>query len=233
MVSLTDVKGVSDSRADDLREEGYTTVDDIATTSADDLSEVSGIGTSTAEGLIESAQDVIRDDTLTEEDEDEEDDYEVPDLEDEDDEEDEVTVEDLEELNGEAPDGPPTANVNVEDDEGEPREVDVTPEVYEVTLSLENDEEYVYFMHAITEMLIGNVRVTYQQSQIAEDILSEIISLDGAAEITLDLTEAELNALNVVMRKTARNYKNTDLAAFHTVRAIGQQVSDARDEFLN
>ena len=47
------------ARADTLREMGYETVQDVAEASADDLTEISGVGDSTAQKMIDSAKELV------------------------------------------------------------------------------------------------------------------------------------------------------------------------------
>lgn len=57
--SLEDVWGVGASRAEDLRDAGFESVRDVADATTDELSEVSGIGASTAEKMVDSADDLV------------------------------------------------------------------------------------------------------------------------------------------------------------------------------
>lgn len=56
---LEDIWGVGASRADDLRDAGFDSVQDVADASTDALTEVSGIGDSTADKMIDSAKDLV------------------------------------------------------------------------------------------------------------------------------------------------------------------------------
>jgi predicted flap endonuclease-1-like 5' DNA nuclease len=56
---LDDLWGVGASRADELREADFDSVQDVADASTDALTEVSGIGESTAEKMIDSAGDLV------------------------------------------------------------------------------------------------------------------------------------------------------------------------------
>lgn len=47
-VELTDISGVGDAKADELREAGFETVEDIKTASQDDLADIEGIGNALA-----------------------------------------------------------------------------------------------------------------------------------------------------------------------------------------
>lgn len=246
MTELNDIKGVSGSRADNLREEGFTTVDDVANATETALVEVDGIGNATAPDLIQEARDVIRgtvdepepeEETLNTEpgdvgDSTESEEEEFPDLEPTEDDED-VTVEDLEELNGEEPDGDPDSEVTAQDDTGEPEEVEVTVNENEVTLSLDSDEQFDYLIYALLDMRIGRITITHEQDSIAENILGEVRGFGGAGEVTLTLTDSELNALHALLTQTATAYQGESaVEAFNAVRAIKEQVQEAREEYV-
>lgn len=233
MPELTEIKGVSESRAEDLRDADFVTVDDVATASVDALSSVSGIGEATADGLIESAQNVLRDSTLDTDEDDEPEPEGVPDLEEEEnDDEDEVTEEDIEDLLAEEPDGEPDDEPTVEDDEGEPEEVDVTPEGYDVIISIDNSVQYDYFYHAIIEMREGDIYTSHQQTQVAVDILEQLRELPGEGRVTLNLSQNNLNALHAVIVQARTAYKSYGTDAFNAIQHIEDQVKEARQPFL-
>lgn len=245
MTSLTDITGVSESRAENLREEGFTTVDDVANATESELTVVDGVGDATAPDLIQSARDVLRstiegDDGDAEEEaetntaggdaEDEEDAEEFPDIDSSTGGE-EVTEEDLEGLNGD--DGGPDDEPDAEDDEGEPEDVDVTPDEFEVTISLESADEFDYLVYALIDMRLGRVNVTHRQDSIANDLLEEVRPLAGAGEVTLETTEAELNALHALLTQTATAYQGESaVEAFNAIQAVKEQVQTAREEYV-
>lgn len=233
MPSLTEIKGVSESRAEDLREEDFVTVDDVATADPGDLTDVSGIGSATAPDLIEEAQNVITDSTLDQSEEEEEDDSvdnTVPDLEEGPEEDEEVTEEDLEQLL-EEDEGEPDSVPDLEDDDGEPEEVDVGPETYELTLTLYDEDMYDYFAYAITDMKVGTVRVSNTQEALAENILGELRTLGGVGELTLSLTEDELNTLNASLTRSATAYKRHGIDVHNDIIDVKEQVSEVREHF--
>jgi len=243
MTNLTDITGVSESRADDLREEDFVTVDDVANATESELTEVSGIGGATAPDLIQSARDVIRgtvDDEVEEEETntdgdaepEEETEEEFPDI-DSTTEEEEVTVEDLEEVNGEEPENEPDDELSVESDDGEPENVDVTPEKYDVSIELKNEEQFDYVLYALIDMRLGRLNVTYEQESISVELLNEFRPLGGAGSVTISLTSAELNALHALLTQTATAYQGESaVEAFNAVREVKNQVQDAREEYL-
>lgn len=53
---LTRIRGIGDNNIDDFTEAGFNTISDIANASAKDLSKIKGVGSTTAESLIEEAK---------------------------------------------------------------------------------------------------------------------------------------------------------------------------------
>lgn len=228
MPSITDVKGVSDSRAEDLADEGYNSVEDIATADEDELTEVDGVGPSTADDLIGSAQEILQEEHGVEaEDEPEQ----------EETEEEDVTIEDLEEINEEEPDGydepRDEEQVTAEDDEEEPEEVDTSPDLYDVTISLDTDESYDYLMLALIELKERRVSASHAQSRIAEGLLEEFRPLGGAGEVTVSMDSEELNTLHSAVKQVTTRYQgNNDVDAFDSLNDVLDQVQSARAEYL-
>jgi hypothetical protein len=233
MPTLTDVKGVSDSRAEDLREEGYNSVDDIATSDEDELTEVSGIGSSTASDLVESAQDVLQEEHGVEvEDEPEQPEPGVVPAEDDD-----VTIEDLEDINNEEPDGynepRDEEDVTAKDDDPEPQEVDTSPDLYDVTISLPDNESYDYLILALVELKVQRVSASHEQSRIAAGLLDEFRPLAGSGEVTISLDSDELNTLHSAVKQVATRYQGSnDIDAFDSLKHVEEQVQEARREYL-
>jgi hypothetical protein len=60
-LALTDIQHVGENRADDLRNAGYESVGDVATTDQSALAEIDGIGETRAAQLTPSASDVLDD----------------------------------------------------------------------------------------------------------------------------------------------------------------------------
>jgi len=228
MPEITDVKGVSDSRAEDLAENGYNSVEDIATAEEDELTDVSGVGPSTASDLVDSAREVLQAEHGVEAEPEEEDDEE---------EEEDVTIEDLEEINKEEPDGynepRDEEDVTAEDDDPEPEEVDTSPELYDVTLTLPEDESYDYLILALVELKVQRVSASHEQSRIAEGLLEEFRPLGGAGEVTVSMDSEELNTLHSAVTQVTMRYQgNNDVEAFNALKNIEEQIQDARSEYL-
>lgn len=238
---LPDIKGVSDSRADKLRDAGFVTVDDVATADPDALTEVSGIGNSTADGLIESAQDLIKDTVEDDPDDEEEADDDEDEVEpisqdemddlvetdtgdDEDDKwskgteddpwDDEAIEEELEELEDE-----------LEDEEPE--------EGYPVAIDLKSHDHYDHFYYTLIDLRHGRFNMTASQRRLADQLLDCIRPLNGTGKIELPLSREEMNALHAALTQTTTDYQGrNDMDAFEAVRDVKRQVQAAREEYI-
>lgn len=229
MPEITDVKGVSDSRAEDLDEEGYSSVEDIATADEDELTDVGGVGPSTAEDLIDSAQGLLQEEHGV-------DAEPEPEAEEEEPEED-VTIEDLEEINEEEPDGydepRDEEQVTAEDDDEEPEEVDASPDLYDVSIALETDESYDYLMLALIELKERRVSASHAQARMADGLLEEFRPLGGAGEVTVSMDSEELNTLHSAVKQVTTRYQgNNDVDAFDSLNDVLDQIQSARAEYL-
>lgn len=57
--NLTDIRGVGDGKADQLREAGFDTVEDVAQSSVDELADANGFGEGNAGDIIDNASDAV------------------------------------------------------------------------------------------------------------------------------------------------------------------------------
>lgn len=239
MANLEDINGVSDSRADDLRDADFVTVDDIATAEPEDLTEVSGIGEATAEGLIESAQDVITSQTLGDDEGGEEEEGEAAEEEQTQDdagEDDvpEVTEEDLQELVENEPEGEPgIEDVTAEDDDAEPREVEVVSAPYDVTISLDTDAQYDYFYFAIIEMKLANNSRAIRGTDVGERVIEQLRGMQEPGDVELSLSRDELNSLYAAVKNTKTSYQGVGRnEAFLALRSVEDEIQAAREEYI-
>lgn len=69
---LSEIKGVGPESATDLADEGFDTIDDIATAEVSDVTDAEGFGESRAEDIIANAQAELEEDSTDDEDESEE-----------------------------------------------------------------------------------------------------------------------------------------------------------------
>lgn len=235
MASLTDVKGISDSRAEKFIDADYLTVDDVATATAEDISDdIHGVGETTAQNIIESAQDVLMDDTLEDDGVDVDEEEMESDAEEAVSEDDVVvTKEDLEGLNDEPPEDYDTpGEMTVESDEDEPRNVDVQEKV-PVELELHTPEYYDYLMYTLMELKLGNLNGTAVQTNQASEILEEVREIEGTGGLTLHLDQGELNTLHFGLNQAQqRFYGGDNTTPFEVVRDLKRQINDVREEYF-
>lgn len=236
MTDLGDVKGVSDTRAENLSEEGYESVEDIAGAEVSGLEEVTGVGESTAETLIESAQTLLQEQHGVEA-EDEPDAEPEPESEAEPEDTDEVSIEDLEEINSEEPDGynEPRSEEEVtaeDDDPDERRVVDTSPEIYDVEITLTEPEQYDYLVLALVQLKTQEVSASGEQSQMASGLLDEIRGISGTGSFTVSVDRNELNTLHSAVKQVTTSYQGRSIEAFNALTLVLNQVEEARRENL-
>ena len=230
MPRLNDVTGVSDTRADNLEDEGYTSVEDLAGADEDELTEVTGVGDATAPDLIDSAQELLQESHGVETEDDTEPETGTDDG-------DDVGIEDLEEINSEEPDGydepREEEDVTAEDDDPEPRDVDTSPELFDVELALGSDEQYDYLILALVELKVQRVSATHEQAQMADGLLDEFRPLGGAGTVNVSMDSSELNTLHSAVKQVTTRYQgNNAVDAYDALTNIENQIQAARSEYL-
>jgi len=228
MVELTDIKGVSDTRADNLVEEEYRTVSDVASADVDGLTGVRGVGQSTAESLVESAQTVLQEAHGVER---------VVEAESDDSSGDDVSIEDLEEINSDSPDGynepRDEEEVTAEDDDpDEIRDVDTSPELYDVEIEITEAEQYDYLVSALVQLRTQNITSSNEQAQMANNILDEVRTVSGVGTFTLTVDSGELNTLHSAVKQVATSYQGRSRVAHRLLKEILGQVQEERREHL-
>jgi len=234
MTDLGDVKGVSDTRAENLSEEGYESVEDIAGAEVDGLEEVTGVGESTAETLIDSAQSLLQEQHGVESEDEPETEEET---EGETEDTGEVSIEELEEINSEEPDGynepRDEEEVTAEDDDpDERRVVDTSPEIYDVEITLTQPEQYDYLVLALVQLKTQEVSASGEQSQMASGLLDEIRDISGTGSFTVSVDRNELNTLHSAVKQVTTSYQGRSIEAFNALKAVLDQVEEARRENL-
>jgi transcription termination factor NusA len=245
MAELTDVTGVSETRAENLRDEGFTTVDDVAEADASDLEDVHGVGESTAYDLIDSAQEVITGEHSS-------DDEDEPE---EEEDEEEVGLEDLEEVNEGDPEGynertesePPeeeeededdVTEVDLSDDEDEPEEEEAEEEEdgddeYTVEVSVPSDEHYDYLLAALVESRLERSSTNLEAQQAINGFIEAVRPLGGEGTAEVELTAFGLNTVHAsVQQAESRHQQNRQNDAFEAMRDMKEQVNEARSEYL-
>ena len=217
MVELQDITGVGESRADDLVEMGYESVEDVAAADPEDLTELSRVGEDRAIEMVVDAENLSETDEGTESDEDTESGSETITFDEEDlDEE----VEELEEeFEVEEPDDEPVEEAV---DEERPEE-----QTFELSFSLDNFESEILtaaLIDAYSTLRSRNV----SRSEACFRVLEKLRD-----STTLQVTEEELNALHSAVRQRRLEYQgNNHVDMMNLTRNIEVQISEARDEYL-
>jgi len=208
MVELEDINGVGASRAEDLREMGYESVEDVSKANPEDLTALSRVAEDKAIEMVVDAENIL---------EDEEDD-------DEDTEDDDGTItldEELytEEMVEEERPSEEVAEV-VEEEPAEER-------LFELSLDLDSLEHEVLIaalIEAYTNLRSRNV----SRSDACHSVLVKLRD-----SFTLSLTEDELNAMHAAMRQRRLSYQgNNHVDMMTTARGIEDRISALREEEL-
>jgi transcription termination factor NusA len=233
MATLTDIKGVSDSRADNLRDEGFSTVDDIAEAEVDALAEVHGLGESSAYDLIENAQETLRSDHIDDEEEEDEepdldelDEVEVEDEEEDEPEEEEVTEEDVQELVEEAAEDEEEPDLEEEEDEDEEEEEELE-EPFEISFEVPSDTHYDYLHMALLDAQL-DPRSADEEAALCK-ALDAVRPLGGEGEASFECTRVELNHIHAALRNAETGHQsNRQSEAFEALRDIRRAVDRVR-----
>lgn len=215
MVELQDITGVGESRADDLVEMGYESVEDVAAADPEDLTELSRVGEDRAIEMVVDAENLSETDEGSESDEDTEHETITFDEEDLDEE-----VEELEEeFEVEEPDDEPVEEAV---DEERPEE-----QTFELSFSLDKFESEILtaaLIDAYSTLRSRNV----SRSEACFRVLEKLRD-----STTLQVTEEELNALHSAVRQRRLEYQgNNHVDMMNLTQNIEMQISEARDEYL-
>lgn len=223
MVELQDITGVGESRADDLVEMGYESVEDVASADPEDLTELSRVGEDRAIEMVVDAQNLAGSE--------EEQPGEEADSPDEGTESGSETItfdeedldEEVEELEEE---------FEVEESEDEPVEEAVDEErpeeqTFELSFSLDEFESEILtaaLIDAYSTLRSRNV----SRSEACLRVLEKLRD-----STTLQVTEEELNALHSAVRQRRLEYQgNNHVDMMNSTQNIEVQISEARDEYL-
>jgi len=229
MTELSDVKGVSDTREENLSEEGYETVEDVAAADVGGLEGVTGVGEATAETLIESAQTLLQEQHGVEEESEPEPEPEE--------ETGEVSIEELEEINSDEPDGynepRDEEEVTAEDDDPDDmRVVDTSPDIFDVEITISEGQQYDYLVSALVQLQTQRISGSNEQAQMAADILDEVRQVSGTGTITLSVDSGEMNTLHSAIKQVTTSYQGRSRTAHRSLNNILEQVQEARREHL-
>ena len=214
MVELQDITGVGASRADDLEEMGYTSVEDVADANPDDLTELSRVGEDRAIEMVVDAQNLADSEESEEEETVEEEpatitfDEEEPSI-----DEEEPPVEEEE---------PP-----VEEEEPVADEVSEEATLFEVDAdfgALERDVSVYALLDSYTSLQSRNVSRSNACMRVLEKIRDST---------SVMLTEEELNAFHAAIRQQRLEYQgNNHVEMMRVATRVEDSVSTVREEEL-
>jgi vacuolar-type H+-ATPase subunit I/STV1 len=216
MTGLQDLNGVGDSRAENLTEAGYESVDDLADAEPEEIAEsVNYLPEDTALELVVQSQNMVeeRDAEVTEE-EPTTITEEIEEAQSED-EEDEELEEELEELEEE-----------IDEEESEPEEIEFELSFDE---SLEFDTLFDSLMNQRATMLQTN-RDGIEPFDHALDQMR-----DGGMDepIALTMEPDQINELHSCVRQRITSYKGNNLIDhMDALKSVMTQINEVRDEHL-
>jgi len=210
-MELTDITGVGPSRADDLVELGFETVESIAEAEPDALTDLNRVGEDKALEMIVDAQNVLDE---GEESVEEEESITF------DEEKDDSTANEVTE------EEPEIEEESLSEDEEEESE-EAGPEEYEIYFEL-TDEQHEVLITALLDSHTDLMSNNRSRSMACKDVLTK---LRGGS--TMHLTREELNAVHAAMRERRLSYQgNNHIDLMHEAMAIEEQVAAARQEYL-
>lgn len=258
MAKITDIKGVGDDFARELRDSGYNTVDAVAEADREELLEVNGVGEGNVGNLQESARSVIVGDHTQDEPVEPEDEQleegERPDFVDEssadapnegadreadaEDEEDEGTVAERARQNRS-----PEASEQRDrgETEEEPQRLSETAAdesededngPYTFTLNVSDPKHFDYIVASLVRVETERRSSNPGQAEIADHILSELRGLDGTGDVELTMEGDEINTLHSALVQQENNYQGRVDGPFNAVRDLRSQVDEVRSEHL-
>jgi len=221
MVELQDITGVGASRADDLEEMGYTSVEDVADANPDDLTELSRVGEDRAIEMVVDAQN------LADSEESEEEEETV--------EEEPATITFDEEEPSIDEEEPPVEEKEPPVEEEEPAADEVSEEAaeaadlekFEVDAdfgALERDVSVYALLDSYTSLQSRNVSRSNACMRVLEKIRDST---------SVMLTEEELNAFHAAIRQQRLEYQgNNHVEMMRVATRVEDSVSTVREEEL-
>jgi hypothetical protein len=223
MVDLTELDGVGPARSGYLEEAGYDDFQNIADADPEKLAEEVEMPEDTALELVVQSQNIVAEDEsdgVTESEPDSITQEVEESLEAQVEEEADEVEEELEE-----PD--------VEESEVEPSEdpVDAGPEEYEFTISFESGLQYDTFFDSVMAQRSKMLRSNRDGVDAFDHALEQM--RQGSDEVTLQMTEAQLNDLHNCVRQKTVDYKGDNLIEhMDELKQVLNQVNEARNEYL-
>lgn len=223
MIEVTDIEGVGPSTADDLADEGYESVEDVAQADPDDLSDISGISEDRALEFMVSAGDLLDAEEEVEE-ETAGDEFDLT--------PDEVGEELQEEV--EEDDGPEVEVVEddeedaVVEDEGEDAEDE--PESYTVSVDFETRLQY----HTFHAAIMRYHEKQYTSNQPKADAMQLILDgLESGEGVEYELDEEQFNTLHTAVKQCRTDYQGNNLIDhMDALSSVEEQINDQRRDYL-
>jgi hypothetical protein len=228
MTEPKDITGIGPSKAEDLAENGYESVEDIAQADPDNLSEISGISEDRALEYMVSAGDLLDSDS-SESEEPESEEFDLTpeevseELEAEDDEDDVPEVEVVED------DAEADEDGAVDEDESE-EEVESGPETYVIFVDFDSKLQYDVF-HAALMRYHEKVYTSNQpRANALQKCLDGLVSTDG---VEYELNEEEINTLHTAVKQCRTDYQGSNLIDhMDALNPVEDQINDQRRECL-
>lgn len=225
MVNVTDIKGVGPSKAENLEEEGYESVEDIAQADPDNLSEISGISEDRALEYMVSAGDLLDAESQDDSEQGEEASDEF-----------DLTPDEVgEELESEE-DGLPEVEV-VEDDEGdsgespdESEDAEDEPESYTVSVDFNTRMQY----HTFHAAIMRYHETQYTSNQPKADAMQMVLDgLESGDGVEYEVSEEEFNTLHTAVKQCRTDYQGNNLIDhMDALNEVEEQINDQRRELL-
>jgi len=228
MVKVTDIKGVGPSKAENLAENGYKSVEDIAQADPDNLSEISGISEDRALEYMVSAGDLLDAESQDDSEQSEEasDEFDLT--------PDEVGEELQDDADDAESDDGPEVEV-VEDDEEEPAESDSEdaedkPDSYTVTVDFNTRMQY----HTFHSAIMRYHETQYTSNQPKADAMQMILDgLESGDGVEYEVNEEEFNTLHTAVKQCRTDYQGNNLIDhMDALNEVEEQINNQRRELL-
>lgn len=220
MSNITDIKGVGDDLADELRTKEYNTVDSVANADPEELQEVSGVGESTATQLRDDAREVIKNEHVDQQEE-----GEKPDFVDADDSEDEEPPE------AEDVDEPQNLSDTAEsDDSGDAESQSDSDTEYTFDLNVNTEDALDYLTASLVRAKTERSSTNPEGAEVANRVLDELRGLTGTGDFSLTMSEDEINTLHSSLVQQQESYQGRVDGPFNAVKDLREQVDEVRSE---
>lgn len=228
MADVTDIKGVGPAKADTLAENGYDSVDAIASADPDELSEVDGVGEDRALEFIVEAQNLLEAHEEVEEAY-PEDEFDLTpaevseELSEDEEDEDDVSPSEDDEAAEDAEEEP--------DDDADDDPTDGLAESYPLSIDFETQLQYDVF-HAA---LMRHHERVYTSDQSASETMQKLLDFLYQADkesVDYTLTEQEMNTLHVAVTTRRTAYQGENLIDhMDAMVQVVEQVEEARQAY--